>query len=107
MVGGEVPDQYWICNDKVLGGRLAARHLAKLGHRVIGVVCGEPSVQNVAERLHGFQLELQKFGLEVPEAYRVTGRQDLHLGLRITDLLQLDPRPTSIFATYELVATGA
>jgi LacI family transcriptional regulator len=107
FVDRQVPDQYSICTDNVLGGRLAARHLAKLGHRVIGVLCGEPSVQNVAERLHGFQLELQKFGLEIPEAYRVTGRQDLHLGLRITDLLQLDPRPTAIFATNDIVAIGA
>ncbi len=86
---------------------MAARHLATLGHRVIGVLCGEPSVQNVAERLQGFELELQKFGLEIPDAYKVTGRQDLQLGLRITDLLQLEPRPTAIFATNDIVAIGA
>jgi LacI family transcriptional regulator len=90
-----------------LGGRLAARHLAGLGHRVIGLLCGEPSVQNVAERIQGFQLELQSFGLEIPEAYKAKGRQDLQLGLRITDLLQLEPRPTAIFATNDIVAIGA
>jgi LacI family transcriptional regulator len=78
-----------------------------LGHRAIGVLCGEPSVQNVAERIHGFELELQRFGLEIPEGYKVTGRQDLQLGLRITDLLELEPRPTAIFATNDIVAIGA
>jgi LacI family transcriptional regulator len=107
FVDRQVPDQYSICTDNVLGGRLAARHLATLGHRAIGVLCGEPSVQNVAERIQGFELELQKFGLEIPDAYKVTGRQDLQLGLRITDLLQLDPRPTAIFATNDIVAIGA
>jgi LacI family transcriptional regulator len=107
FVDRQVPDQYSICTDNVLGGRLAARHLATLGHRAIGVLCGEPSVQNVAERIRGFELELQKFGLEIPDAYKVTGRQDLQLGLRITDLLQLDPRPTAIFATNDIVAIGA
>ena len=107
FVDRQVPDQYSICTDNVLGGRLAARHLATLGHRAIGVLCGEPSVQNVAERIQGFELELQKFGLEIPDAYKVTGRQDLQLGLRITDLLQLEPRPTAIFATNDIVAIGA
>jgi LacI family transcriptional regulator len=107
FVDRQVTDQYSICTDNVLGGRLAARHLATLGHRVIGVLCGEPSVQNVAERIHGFELELQRFGLEIPGAYKVTGRQDLQLGLRITDLLELEPRPTAIFATNDIVAIGA
>ena len=107
FVDRQVPDQYSICTDNVLGGRLAARHLATLGHRAIGVLCGEPSVQNVVERMQGFQLELQEFGLEIPDAYKVTGRQDLQLGLRITDLLQLEPRPTAIFATNDIVAIGA
>jgi LacI family transcriptional regulator len=107
FVDRQVPDQYSICTDNVLGGRLAARHLATLGHRAIGVLCGEPSVQNVAERIQGFELELRKFGLEIPDAYKVTGRQDLQLGLCITDLLQLEPRPTAIFATNDIVAIGA
>jgi LacI family transcriptional regulator len=107
FVDRQVPDQYSICTDNVLGGRLAARHLARLGHRAIGVLCGEPSVQNVVERMQGFELELHKFGLEIPDAYKVTGRQDLQLGLRITDLLQLEPRPTAIFATNDIVAIGA
>ena len=51
FVDRQVPDQYSICTDNVLGGRLAARHLATLGHRAIGVLCGEPSVQNVVERI--------------------------------------------------------
>jgi DNA-binding LacI/PurR family transcriptional regulator len=107
FVDRRVPDQYSVSTDNFLGGRLAARHLAGLGHRVIGLLCGEPSVQNVAERIQGFQLELQSFGLEIPEAYKAKGRQDLQLGLRITDLLQLEPRPTAIFATNDIVAIGA
>jgi DNA-binding LacI/PurR family transcriptional regulator len=107
FVDRRVPDQNSVCTDNFLGGRLAARHLATLGHRVIGVLCGEPSVQNVVERIKGFQQELQRFGLEVPERYVAKGRQDLQLGLRITDLLQLEPRPTAIFATNDIVAIGA
>ena len=107
FVDRRVPDQYSVCTDNLLGGRLAARHLAKLGHRIIGILCGEPSVQNVIERIRGFHLELQRFGIEVPETYKATGHQDLQLGLRITDLLELTPRPTAIFATNDIVAIGA
>jgi LacI family transcriptional regulator len=107
FVDRRVSDQFSICTDNLLGGRLAARHLAKLGHRVIGMLCGEPSVQNVIERIRGFHLELQRFGIAIPDGYKATGRQALQLGLRITDLLELSPRPTAIFATNDIVAIGA
>ena len=107
FVDRRVPDQYSVCTDNFLGGRLAARHLASLGHRTIGVLCGEPSVQNVTERIEGFQFELRRFGVEVPDQYKAKGRQDLQLGLRIMDLMELKPRPTAIFATNDIVAIGA
>lgn len=107
FVDRRVPDRYSVSTDNFLGGRFAARHLATLGHRVIGLLCGEPSVQNVAERIEGFQTELRKFGIELSEQYKARGRQDLHLGLRIVDLLKLKPRPTAIFATNDIVAIGA
>jgi LacI family transcriptional regulator len=45
-----VPGEYSVATDNYHGGQLAARHLAELGHRCIGMLCGEAEIQNEISR---------------------------------------------------------
>lgn len=102
-----VPGEYSVATDNYHGGQLAARHLLELGHRCIGLLCGEAEIQNVVERIDGFQTELRRSGFEVSPAYMLHGRQELQLGIRVAELLEMEPRPTAVFATNDIVAVGA
>ena len=83
------------------------RHLLSLGHRCFGLLCGEAKIRNAADRIEGFRSELKLSGLDVSPDYVVHGRQELDLGIRISELLEKDPRPTAVFATNDIVAIGA
>jgi LacI family transcriptional regulator len=107
FIDRRVPDEYSVATDNYLGGQLAARHLTELGHRSIGMLCGEAEIRNVAERIEGFQTELRRSGFEVSPDYMLHGLQELQLGLRVAELLEKNPRPTAFFATNDIVAVGA
>jgi LacI family transcriptional regulator len=107
FIDRRVPDEYSVATDNYLGGQLAARHLTELGHRSIGILCGEAEIRNVAERIEGFQTELRRSGFEVSPDYMLHGLQELQLGLRVAELLEKNPRPTAFFATNDIVAVGA
>lgn len=102
-----VPGKNSVATDNHLGGQLAARHLAELGHRTIGILCGEGEIRNVKERIAGFKEELKKWNIEIREDYILHGLQTLQFGLRVTEFLDKVPRPTAIFATNDIVAMGA
>jgi len=102
-----VPGKNSVATDNHLGGQLAARHLAELGHRTIGILCGEGEIRNVKERIAGFKEELKKWNIEIQEDYILHGLQTLQFGLRVTEFLDKVPRPTAIFATNDIVAMGA
>jgi LacI family transcriptional regulator len=106
------PGQPSITTDNRRGGALAARHLAELGHRRIAVLAGEPSLQNVRQRLEGFERELGLHGLALDPALVRSGPQALTLGRAAGELFQrgaaaAGPAPTAIFATNDVVAIGA
>jgi LacI family transcriptional regulator len=96
-----------VTSDNRLGGELAARHLAQLGHRAIAILAGENAVGNVRDRLHGFRAELARHGVTVAERDVVTGPQAVELGREVWRLVSRRPRPTAVFATNDIVAIGA
>ena len=107
FVDRPVPGEFSVATDNFYGGQLAARHLAGLGHRCIGLLCGEADIRNVAERVDGFMTELRRWGIKVRSDYVLHGYQELKFGLRISELLKKEPRPTAVFATNDIVAVGA
>jgi LacI family transcriptional regulator len=107
FVDREVEDRPSVTSDNRLGGRLAARHLAELGHRRIAVMVGSPGVRNVQHRLTGFEEELASRGLSVLDGGVVRGGQTLALGSRVDELLALPEPPTAVFCTNDIVAVGA
>ncbi|MEM6606480.1 MAG: LacI family DNA-binding transcriptional regulator, partial [Pseudomonadota bacterium] len=95
-----------VTNDRI-GGRDAARHLAKLGHKRIACVTGRRSFRSSTERIAGFEEGLAEYGLSVPSGYMLRGDYTFETGLAIgAELLDLDPQPTAVFAANDEMAAG-
>jgi len=107
FVDREVDGLSSVTSDNYAGGRLAARHLAGLGHRRIGILAGDPHVQNVQQRIAGFRDELKEFGLSVGPKYVINGSQTFETGRDVQFLMVLSKPPTAIFATNDIIALGA
>jgi len=90
-----------------LGGREAARHLADLGHTRIGFISGPPTFRSSYERRQGFEEALNERGLTLPKAHIAEGAYTFESGIeRGRELLQLEQRPTAIFAANDEMAAG-
>ncbi len=95
-----------VTNDRI-GGREAARHLAKLGHTRIAVVAGRRSFRSSHERRGGFEDGLAEFGIALPSNYVLQGDYTFESGLaRGAEILDLDPPPTAVFAANDEMAAG-
>ena len=90
-----------------LGGREAARHLADLGHTRIAFVSGPPTFRSSHERRSGFEEALAERGLNLSKAYVAEGAYTFDSGIECgRALLQMEPRPTAIFAGNDEMAAG-
>lgn len=107
FVDREVAGRSFVVTDNHLGGVLAARHLWGLGHRRIGVLAGDPHVENVAQRLAGFKEELAAHGVPLGDRDLIAGSQTLATGRDVEFLLRRPDPPTAIFATNDIIALGA
>lgn len=89
---------------------LAVNHLLELGHRRIGLVTGPLTIEAVVQRRAGALAALAHAGLDERDAlaevevdtFDVAGGED---GAR--RLLELERRPTAIFAVNDMLAVGA
>jgi DNA-binding LacI/PurR family transcriptional regulator len=104
-----------VTSDNVQGGYLATRHLLELGHRRIGVISARKAT-SCTERLRGYQIALEEFGIPFDPAlvgHAIGRRRDgwdeyLHQGRTQTEaLLKLPQPPTALFAMNDLLAIGA
>ena len=102
-----VEGQLSVTTDNQLGGRLAARHLVAQGHRRIAILAGQPTDNNVRQRLRGFMAVLKEQGVERPQV--LTGpEQAIELGYEVGRFLEGSRAPpTAIFSTNDIVAVGA
>lgn len=92
--------------DNVEGGRLAARHLAGLGHRQIMHVTGPAGNSLTVSRRRGFASGLAEAGLPYA-AHRVEGDFTARSGLAAAErLLALPERPTAVFCDNDEMAIG-
>ncbi len=95
-----------VTNDR-MGGREAARHLAKLGHKRIAVIAGRRSFRSSHERRAGFEDGLAEFGITVPPEYVLQGDYTFESGVALgAEILDLDPPPTAVFASNDEMAAG-
>lgn len=94
--------------DNVSGARDAVRHLIRLGHRRIGFIAGPETSSNAHDRLEGYRRGLAEAGIGFDPVLVVSGGFEEAGGRRaMRELLQLNPRPTALFAANDVMALGA
>ena len=93
-------------NDREISREMTL-HLASLGHERIAYIGGDPDHAAVANRLLGYRDALEESGLPFTDAYVCQGDNSIGSGQRCAaTLLDLDQRPTAIFAANDDMAAG-
>jgi LacI family transcriptional regulator len=86
----------------------ATKYLIELGHRRIAFITGILELRSGLDRLHGYRAALQDYGIEVDQTLIVHGDFLTESGYLATQqLLEVDPLPTAIFVSNDLMAFGA
>ncbi|PPF62700.1 LacI family transcriptional regulator [Clavibacter michiganensis] len=97
-----------VTTDDELGGYLAIRHLADLGHHRIGIVAGPTYASSAAHRLAGAQRALVELGLDTDEALFAGNGFSVEAGEEAAGhLLELSQPPSALFAFTDHSAIGA
>lgn len=95
--------------DNYGGARAVVEHLARLGHRRIAMVTGPERNVDSRERLRGFRDGVAAISGDRAggEAVELAGDFTEHGGyLAGRRLLELEPRPTAVFAANDMTAIG-
>jgi LacI family transcriptional regulator len=101
----------WCVNsDDYEGGRIAARHLLSLGHRLVAHLGGNPEVPTTEPRARGFREALEEAGVEPRADLFVTAGFNTNRGYEVMRRILSKPQhepPTAVFAANDLCAEGA
>lgn len=90
------------------GGLTATQHLLQLGHRRIAMLCGDDDSLISRARVSGYRDALDSAGIAVAKELVVPGQFTYESGLQqAQQVLDLDQRPTAIFAGSDFQAMGA
>jgi len=94
--------------DNCRGARAMVRYLISLGHRRVAIIKGASGNFDAAERLRGYRLALREAGI-APTAHLEREGAFTEAGgyAAARELLDLNPRPTAIFAANDSMAIGA
>ena len=84
------------------------RHLGRLGHRSIAIIRGADGNFDAAERLAGYHAGLRELGVDQRDEWETLGDFTEASGHRaMTRLLELEERPSAVFAANDSMAIGA
>ena len=99
----------FISGDNLKGGYIATRYLIDMGHKRIGHIYGDLSVNSVRERLDGYRKALYDAGLKFDKNLVVCGRfKELDSYLATKNLIKREGKNiTAIFAGNDVMAYGA
>src|SRR5687768_8158614 len=94
--------------DNCRGARAMVKHLIGLGHKRIAIIKGAPRNYDAAERLRGYRLALRDAGLKPERSLELEGAFTEAGGYAAAlQIIELDPRPTAVFAANDSMAIGA
>ncbi|MGJ8573290.1 MAG: LacI family DNA-binding transcriptional regulator [Hoeflea sp.] len=86
----------------------AVNHLIALGHTRIAHIAGPIPEGMSLRRRKGYRLAMQRASLEIPDGYECQGSFNMQNGERCARaLLDIEPRPTALFAASDEMAFGA
>jgi LacI family transcriptional regulator len=86
----------------------ATEYLIKLGHKRIGFITGILQLNSARDRLAGYTSALQDHSIPLEDALVVNGDFVKGSGFEMAhELLNLEERPTAIFASNDMMALGA
>jgi len=92
--------------DNIEGGRAAARHLLRLGHRRAAYVAGRPDVSTTVERWDGFCAVFEERGLD-PPVYEEAGTFSYEAGYGAAKrLMRGRHAPKAVFCGNDILAIG-
>jgi len=98
----------YVINDNVYGAYLAVNHLVKSGHKKIGYISGPPQISSAQERLEGYKKALFENNIDFDNSLVKKSNLKMEDGYRLMkEFLQLENRPTAVFAYSDLLAIGA
>jgi LacI family transcriptional regulator len=111
LVDAKGKDVDMVITDDAEGGRLATRHLLSLGHERIAFIGEGPDNEfgfiAAAQRERGYRDVLETAGVEASDELVRHCPHDRTAAQRITEqLLALRNRPTAVFASSDVQATG-
>ena len=113
----DYPHVDYVAADNFKGGFEATQHLIDLGHKRIGFIGADISMQGSLKRLKGYINALERHGFEIDERL-VTGRKESDSGGSgystekmgyegMRRLLSLPVPPTAVFTRNDFTAIGA
>ncbi len=103
----------WWKGDSVVGnnedgGYQVGHYLSEMGHKTIAAISGPSHIETARNRISGFRRGLAEAGIRLPVRYVQEARFNTEGGFAAaTELLSLNPRPTAIFASSDMLAIGA
>ena len=108
-IGDQGPGIDAVLPANIEGAQAAARHLAGLGHREIGMIAGPRGLVTIADRSRGFRKGLtERDGDPVPLLHEVEADFTRDGGYAATRrLLEERPGVTAVFAMADVMAIGA
>jgi LacI family transcriptional regulator len=92
-------------SDNLSGAVTATEYLLRLGHRRIGFLAGRRDLESAQLREQGYRRALEQAGIEFDrELVRVGDYHAQQARRAAEELLQLEPRPTAVFAANDASA---
>jgi LacI family transcriptional regulator len=98
----------WMDIDNHGGAYAVTAHLVRGGHRRIALIRGAAGNHDAEERVRGYREALRDGGAEWEVALELAGDFTEESGYRAAArLLEVEPRPTAVFASNDSMAIGA
>lgn len=97
----------YVVIDNVRGGFIATKHLIEAGYRPIGFVGGVEQSMPVDERLTGYRMAMERYGLPIEDRYIKIGHFKQETGINyIEEMIEKGDFPRAVFAENDVVALG-
>jgi LacI family transcriptional regulator len=101
-------DRSYVVIDNVRGGFLATKHLIEAGYETIGFIGASADSSTADERLEGYRMAFEKYGIAFSEKYVKQGDFKQKSGyILVKEMIGNNDYPRGLFAANDLLALGA